>query len=266
VAGVAESKFLCQNCDYVGSIEDDSIPSEISCSVCGECECVYAIHINTLQRMKWIDIENKSSRFKEDKKLRKSFRADLVLLRDKDDFEQELIKSYVDIGHSIVKQINDMNPEQNFPEYRIHWDKERPNRRRKGWKGFDQRKTREGRLRGELYEGLFRKSMDILDYCKRNLETIENTNENSCTPDGWIELGRRDKIPVEFKTVGKEKMTQRGIVNHLKQSRKQGDIVNDVLNTRNWWSLLILLSPEERRYVVLLMDHNLDSRIKHLSS
>ncbi len=275
VSEIIDSAYLCQNCDYIGEIETGSSPSEMKCPACGEKSCVFAIHMNRMERRKWVEIE-KSGKFKRDKKLQKSFRHDVVSSSKYSDGTSELdyqaaveiVDNIYEIGHSVIDEINRMDPDTEFPRYRINWNRENPNSRRKRLeRSSERKKTHEGTLRGELYEGLFRKAMDSLDKCKRNLESLKNERGNSCTPDGWITLSGGVAVPVEFKTLGKEKMNHgRGIAKHLKQSRKQGDIANDVLKTKYWWSLLIVICPERRSYAVFLMDEDMDSRIKHLLS
>ena len=265
VSEIIDSAYLCQNCDYVGETEAGFSPSEMECPACGEKSCVFAIHMNRMERHKWVEIE-KSKKFKRDKKLQKSFRHDVVDLSKYSRAAGENAKHIYKIGHSVIDEINRMDPDTEFPRYRINWNRENPDSRRKRLeRSSERKKTHEGTLRGELYEGLFRKAMDSLDKCKRNLESLKNERGDSCTPDGWITLSQRFVVPVEFKTLGKEKMNHgRGIANHLKQSRKQGNIANDVLKTKHWWSLLIVICPERRSYAVFLMDHDMDSRIKHL--
>ena len=267
VSEIIDPAYLCQNCDDVGEIETGSSPSEMECPACGEKSCVFAIHMNRMERQKWVEIE-KSRKFKRDKKLQKSFSADVLdpwkySQAERDD-EEQIYK----IGNSLIDEINRMDPDTEFPRYRINWNRENPDSRRKRIeRSSERKKTHIGVLRGELYEGLFRKAMDSLDKCKRNLESLTNERGNSCTPDGWIKLSQRVVVPVEFKTLGKGKMVHgRGIAKHLKQSRRQGNIANDVLKTKNWWSLLIVICPEQRSYAIFLLDHDMDSRINHLLS
>ncbi len=267
VSEIIDSAYLCQNCDYVGEIESGFIPSEIECQTCGGKNCVFAIHMNRMKRQKWVEIE-RSGKYKRDKKLQKSFRADLLDPHKYSQAEWADVEQIYKIGDSVIDEINRMDSDTEFPRYRINWNRENPDSRRKRLeRSSERRKTHEGTLRGELYEGLFRKAMDSVDKCERNLESLKNERGNSCTPDGWITLSQRIVIPVEFKTLGKRKMAHgRGIAKYLKQSRKQGDIANDVLKTKHWWSLLIVICPEKRSYAVFLMDHDMDSRIKHLLS
>ena len=261
-----DSAYLCQNCDHVAEIEVGFTPNEMKCPVCDGNECVFAVHMNRMERRKWVEIE-KSRKIKLDKKLLRSMRYDVVDFDKLEKSDGENVDRIYKIGHSVIDEINRMDAETEFPRYRIDWNRQNPDsRRRRIERSSQRRRTLEGTLRGELYEGLFRKAMDSLDNCKRNLQTIENERGNSCTPDGWITISERVVIPVEFKTLGKDKMSQRGIAKHLKQSRKQGDIANDVLGTKHWWSLLIVICPELRSYAVFLMDHDMDSRIKHLLS
>ena len=267
VSEIINSAYLCQNCDCVGEIESGFSPSEMECQTCGRKSCVFAIHMNRMKRQEWVKIE-RTGKYKRDKKLQKSFLADVLDSRKYSQTDWEDVEQIYEIGDSVIDEINRMDPDTEFPRYRINWNRENPNSRRKRLeRSSDKRKTHEGTLRGELYEGLFRKAMDSVDKCERNLESLTNERGNSCNPDGWITLSQEIVVPIEFKTLGKGKMAHgRGIAKHLKQSRKQGDIANDVLKTKHWWSLLIVICPEQRSYAVFLMDNDMDSRIKHLLS
>ncbi len=253
---VMENAYLCPKCDYVSSIPKDTTIGELKCQECDYDECVYAIHINNGTRKRWIEIE-RSSPWKLGKKIQKSLKNDLC--------KDKLWRKRLDeITNQIFALINESEPDDLFPQYRVDYPRMKDKIIRLK-RGENAKLTKRGSIRGELYESAFLKVIDNIPNIERGLELVENTSGRKCRPDAWISFGPKNKYPVEFKTVKQGNFLLNGISAHLKQSRMQGKICSRAdLNNKDM-SMLIVCSPEERIFCGLLLDKKIEGRINHLT-
>jgi len=248
--------YLCPKCDYVSSIPEDTTIAEVTCPECDYDECVYAIHINNGTRKRWIEIE-RSEPWKLQKKIRKSLKHDLCK-------NKMWSKRLNDITKQIFASINESDPDELFPRYRVNYPRMKDKNIRLK-RGENAKVTKRGSIRGELYESAFLKVIDNIPNIERCIELVENTGGRKCRPDAWISFGPSNKYPVEFKTVKQGNFLLNGISKHLKQSRKQGRICARADLCRKDMSMLIVCCPEERIFCGLLLDKNIEGRITHLT-
>jgi len=253
---ILENPYLCPRCDFVSSIPNGSKLEDLKCGNCDFSELTHAIHINQGTRKLWIKVEE-SGKWKPSKKLKKSLKNDLC-----DN------KKWIDRLDFITKEIfdffNNCEHTELFPHYRMDYARTTKKSVRLG-KGAKYKVTKRGSIRGELYEGLFRKAIDGIDHIERCTEYFAHpTLSNGCRPDAIISFGPKRKFPVEFKTLARGDFLLNKISKHLGQSHAQG-VISDALDiNKNGISMLIECCPEERIYSCLLLDQRIKGRITHL--
>jgi hypothetical protein len=256
VEEICTDPYLCLDCDNVDEIPSDLDLNDFCCDVCESGNLVYAIHIHGGHRKRWVKTENSGS-WKRNKKLEKSLKNDLSL-------NKELTKKTEKITKQIFDFFNESDSEAYFPHYRVNFA--RTSKRTVRLKRRDNKKrTKQGSIRGELYEVFFLKAIDNIEHIERCNQSYEHSDrKNPAKPDAVISFDSVHSFPVEFKTVAKDNFLLNKIQKHLSQSHSQG-IMFDKLNlSKDCISVLIVCCPEDRIYGTLLLDNRIRGRITHL--
>jgi len=258
--GALENAYLCPKCDHVAPIPHNTDIENLLCDLCSFDEVGYAIHINAGTRKRWIEIE-KSSPWRWNKKIMKSMKNDMC--------DDDLWKGRLEnITKQIFTTFNDSKPEEIFPHYRVDFART-AKITVKIERGMNIKATKRGLVRGELYEGMFLRTIDGVPNIYRNFELIETNRGERCRPDAWVSFGKNRRYPVEFKTLGKGDFVIKKMKKMLIQSRKQGrlsDFTHNKNRTKKSFgvSMLIVCCPEDRSYCSFLIDRKIEGLITHL--
>jgi len=236
--------YLCPNCDEVGEITSQPI----TCIACHHSPCPIAKHIPRTSRNKWVEHEAASKSWRRDKTLDRKFKhhdTDLGLSKEVSKVVKQIFQKLSE-HHDTMDAI--------FPHFMEDYERSTGKRNKQEETSKRRRLTKQGSLRGALYEAALLKICDLFTNIERCPNRIDSNSERyNFHPDGWY-LSENERIPIEFKTVKKGNFVASKMDKYVKQSRKHGWRSKRASYNQSGYSILIVCSPEERKFGSVLLD------------